>query len=75
LTKKCDGINHKVIVDVITFVQHIDEHFQNYVTGSLSDVRKELREIAETKSPSADIWYDYCCEDCKEETNGSGTGS
>jgi len=75
LTKKCDGVNHKVIVDVVTFISHVDQHFQNYVTGSAADVRKQLKDIAGKKAPSAEIWYDYCCEDCKEATDGSGSGS
>lgn len=70
MTKKCDGINHKVIVDVVTYISHVDEHFQNYISGSIGDVRKQLADIASKKSPSSEIWYDYCCEDCKEVANG-----
>jgi hypothetical protein len=71
--RMCDGTNHRVVVDVVTFIQHVDEHFQYYVTGSKQDVATKIAEINSNKAPSADVWYDYCCDACKEVSNGNGS--
>ena len=71
--RMCDGTNHRVVVDVVTFIQHVDEHFQYFVTGSKQDVVSKIAEINSTKAPSTDVWYDYCCDECKEVVNGNGS--
>ena len=66
----CEGTQHRVEVDVVTFIFQPDEVFRKFVVGTADEVKQQLREIRATKSPNADMFVAYCCDKCKEEENG-----
>jgi hypothetical protein len=66
----CDGTNHKVEMDVVTFIEQPDQVFRSFITGSLAEIKAKVAEINAGKSPTASVFYEYCCDKCKEESNG-----
>jgi NAD(P)H-flavin reductase len=68
---KCDGVNHNVTLDVVTFVEIPDEHFRTYIAGDIGMVKSTAAELKAKASPKASLYFDYCCDACKEAVNGS----
>jgi hypothetical protein len=67
----CDGKQHRVEVDVVTFIEQPDQVFRTLVVGDEEHVRESVAKIKEDKAPSATIFYEYCCDACKEVVSGS----
>jgi hypothetical protein len=67
----CDGKQHRVEVDVVTFIEQPDQVFRTLVIGDEEHVRESVAKIKEDKAPSATIFYEYCCDACKEVVSGS----
>lgn len=65
----CDGINHHVKVDFITFISHPDHVSRQWVNGTADIVTETIRQYKQTKDPAVDMFIDYCCDACKEESN------
>jgi len=70
--KGCDGINHKVKIDFVTFIEHPDEVWRKVATGTLKDVNRIVQQYMDDKAPNADAFFDYCCDACKEAVNVNG---
>ena len=66
----CEGENHRVEVDVVTFIIQPDQVFRQFVVGTADEIKQRLKEMRDTKSPNADMFVEYCCDKCKEEDNG-----
>jgi len=69
----CDGKQHRVEVDVVTFIEQPDQVFRTLVVGDEQHVRESVDKIKQDKAPSATIFYEYCCDACKEVVNGNGS--
>lgn len=67
---KCDGTNHNVILDVVTFVELPDEHFRTYLAGDIGTVKSAADSIKSKASPQASLYFEYCCASCKEAIDG-----
>ena len=67
---ECDGINHRAQIDFVTFIEHPDQVWRKYAIGSVDQVKEVVANYKAEKSPSVDIFVEYCCEKCKEEANG-----
>lgn len=68
-TQKCDGTNHRIALDVVTFIEMPDEHFRTYITGNVDTVKQAALEFKRQASPSASLYFDYCCKECEEAVN------
>lgn len=66
----CDGINHHARIDFITFIQVPDNVWRQYAAGSVEQVKEIVAGYKAKKEPSVDIFVEYCCNACKEESNG-----
>ena len=66
----CDGVNHHVKVDFITFISHPDSVTRQWVNGTTDTVIKTIKQYQAAKAPDVDMFIDYCCEACKEASNG-----
>ena len=66
----CDGVKHRVMVEVVTFIETPDQHFIHYVEGEAKQVASEVAKLELSKSPGASMYLEYCCDKCKEVTNG-----
>jgi uncharacterized alkaline shock family protein YloU len=67
---ECDGINHHVKIDFITFVQYPDNVWRRYATGNAEQVKQTVADYKASKESNVDIYVEYCCQACKEEDNG-----
>lgn len=68
---KCDGKNHRVMVDVVTFIEMPDERFMYDIYGDKDKIKQDVAAFKAKVNPNASVYYDYCCEECKEATSGS----
>jgi len=66
----CDGINHHVKIDFVTFISHPDEIWRKWATGTVDKIIQEIKDYQANKGPNVDMFIDYCCDKCKEEANG-----
>jgi hypothetical protein len=68
---KCDGVNHRAEVDVVTFIEQPDQIFRTLIMGDVETIRSKVQEMERDKSPNASVYIDYCCDACKEMANES----
>lgn len=66
----CDGTKHRVEMDVVTFIEQPDQVFRSFISGTIDEVKSKIAEINAGKNPNASVFYEYCCDKCKEEANG-----
>jgi hypothetical protein len=62
----CDGTNHHVKIDFVTFIEHPDEVWRKWATGTVDKIVQEIKNYRDSKAPNVDMFIDYCCEACKE---------
>jgi hypothetical protein len=63
---KCDGINHRAEVDVVTFIEQPDQIFRTLIMGDVETIKSKVLEMERDKAPNTSVYIDYCCEACKE---------
>ena len=66
----CNGENHRVRIDVVTFIEVPDERFMLDVYGDSGKVSNDVAEFRSKVNPNASVYYEYCCDACKEAVNG-----
>lgn len=71
--KECDGINHNVKIDFVTFITRPDEVWRRVAVGNLDEVQTQVQQYKQDKSPDVDMFLEYCCDKCKEAVNGNGS--
>ena len=70
MEKECDGINHSVKIDFVTFITRPDEVWRRVASGNLSEVTGQVNQYKQDKSPEVDMFLEYCCDKCKEAIDG-----
>lgn len=68
---QCNGTEHRVRIDVVTFIEMPDERFLVDLYGNKDKVKQDIQAFKAKVNPNASVYYDYCCEDCKEVVNES----
>lgn len=69
----CNGQEHRVRIDVVTFIEVPDERFMFDVYGDNGKISNEIAEFKAKVNPNASVYYEYCCDACKEAVNGNGS--
>ena len=71
----CNGTEHRVRIDVVTFIEVPDDRFVLDLYGVEDKIKEDIAKFKSDVNPRASVYYDYCCNACKEVADGSGTGS
>lgn len=66
----CNGVDHRVRIDVVTFIEVPDDRFVLDLYGKEDKIKHDIELFKAKVNPKASVYYDYCCDKCKEEANG-----
>lgn len=69
--QKCNGTEHRVRIDVVTFIEVPDDRFVLDLYGAEDKIKADIAKFKSDVNPRASVYYDYCCNACKEATSGS----
>jgi hypothetical protein len=63
----CDGINHHVKMEFVTYYTLPDNVWRKWANGTIEQVKEEVSKLKATVDDDTSVFIDYCCEACKEE--------
>ena len=66
MEKVCDGINHSVKINYVSFIIRPDEVWRKFAKGNLSEIAGQVNQYKQDKSPAVDMFFEYCCDKCEE---------
>ena len=67
---RCDGTLHRAVLEFVTFTEIPDSHSSAIVEGTIESVRETVAEMKSEVSSNTSVYVDWCCDACKEVTNG-----